>query len=642
MRRGLWAGRRRLAVLALVVGAGVAAWWAWPRAPRLPERIVIEDTVVDFSAAFDRASVLEESPDAPVRDGGLQPSPYLDFIGGYRRALVAAPPARLRFRAHVPPYASLRFGAGVEGDAKRDPDAAGVRFTAAVDGRRLLDRVVNPAATRHDRRWFDERVPLDAWADRDVEIELATARAGSGARLAGNAGWSQVRLVREHLRDRQPARAGAPNVLVLLVDALRADGLGCYGANPSPSPTLDGLAARGLVFEQAIAQASWTMPSVASILTGLLPQSHGVLGETPGSEPPVDDDQGGRAFLADALDTLAERAADAGITTFGASANPVVSRGANLAQGFETFVEVPAVTGGTSWPHAGAVNRAFLDWLRHNAGRRFLGYLHYMDVHDPYEPPDALRPARPPGIRALVAEGKVAKVAAAINWHHAPVLPDVEVAYLRALYEASIRAWDGELATLLAGLRTAGVLDNTVVVVTADHGEAFQEHGKLKHCINLYDELLRVPLVVAGPGVRVDRVAGQVQGIDLLPTVVALLGLPPPPGLPGQNLLGAWQPRPAISETRWGILPDGQGAELVSLRTAEWKLIRAPRASRILLYDLAHDPRERADVFDRAPEGSALAALLARMCAEAPPPPRGGTGRDPRLEQKLRALGYVE
>src|SRR5213079_927059 len=144
------------------------------------------------------------------------------------------------------------------------------------------------------------------------------------------------------------------SILVVLVDTLRADHLGCYGAAPSPSPVVDRLAAGGLVFEHVVAQSSWTMPSVATLFTGLHPRSHGVVG------PPADGDPG---FLADTLPTLAERAEAAGVTTVGVSASPLVSRATNLARGFETFVEFSWDRARHDWPPAGEVNARFLAWL---------------------------------------------------------------------------------------------------------------------------------------------------------------------------------------------------------------------------------------------------------------------------------------
>src|SRR5207247_757782 len=187
----------------------------------------------------------------------------------------------------------------------------------------------------------------------------------------------------------QPAAPDRPNVLVLLVDTLRADHLGCYGAGPSPSPNLDRLAERGLVFEQAIAQAPWTIPSVATILTGLHPRSHGVVA-WPFSKPAARPENG-PTVLPDVLPTL---------------------------------------------------------------------------------------PAPPPP----------AGIAERVNWSSGPPLNAAEVQHLRNLYDGGIRFWDAELERLLDGLAALGVRDSTIVVVTADHGEEFQEHGKLTHGPDLYDE----------------------------------------------------------------------------------------------------------------------------------------------------------
>jgi arylsulfatase A-like enzyme len=183
--------------------------------------------------------------------------------------------------------------------------------------------------------------------------------------------------------------------------------------------------------------------------------------------------------------------------------------------------------------------------------------------------------------------------------------------------------------------------DSTIVVVTADHGEEFAEHGRLRHGPHLYDETVHVPLVVAGPGVGAGRSDVLAQGIDFFPTIAALLGIPTPVGLPGQNLLAAPAMRAAISESPSGVARDGTRTALVSLRTDRWKLIAAPALGRFELYDLARDPAERNDLYGFEAEGAALADELARWTSSAPAPPPVA-GRDPRLGEKLRALGYVE
>src|SRR5262249_48167190 len=258
-------------------------------------------------------------------------------------------------------------------------------------------------------------------------------------------------------------------------DTLRADAVGSGPGRTSVTPALDRLAARGLAFTQAVSQAPWTLPSVASIMTGLPPRTHGALGADQGTTA---HDQARWGVLGDAALTGPERALRAGITTVGVSANPLVSRGTNVAQGFETFVELPWDPTGRDWPRARDVNGAFVAWVRAHREHRFLGYLHYMEPHDPYTPSQP--PKAPPGVRPAIARGWVNDLAQKLNWEHgAPLSPD-EIAHLRALYRGEVGDWDRAFGDLLAALDAAGVADRTVIIVTADHGEEFQEHGRLK------------------------------------------------------------------------------------------------------------------------------------------------------------------
>ena len=629
--------------LVLAAGAllalGAIVWRARARPEFvLPATLRVEQTVRDLTGVLDPGAVVAQRPEAPVRIRGIRPGRNTNPNAGYRTALIAPAPTLLRYRVAVPERASLRFGAGVEPPDRIDPAARGVRFTVRVDERRVFSRVLNPQAHRHDRKWTDERIDLGPWAGREVTLELSTDVDGPAESIVGTPGWSGVRVVRAYERARQRAAPDRPNVLVLLVDTLRADHLGCYGAGPSPSPNLDRLAERGLLFEQAIAQAPWTTPSVATLLTGLHPRSHGVVA-WPFSKPAARPENGS-TVLPDLLPTLPARAAMAGITTVGVSANPLVSRTTNFARGFETFVEFEWNAERDATARADEVNAAFLRWVGRNRGRRFLGYLHYMDVHEPYWPPAEFRPPVPDGVRSAVARGRLAGIAERVNWSTGPPLATAEVQHLRNLYDGGIRFWDFELQRLLDGLTALGVRDSTIVVVTADHGEEFQEHGKLTHGPDLYDELLHVPLVVVGPGVAPGRVREQVQGIDLFPTVAAMLGVQAPAGLPGVDLMARREPRPAFSETSLGIV-DGKAGKLVSLRTPEWKLIQTPATGRFELYDLVRDPAEREDRFGTAPEG---AALVTELTAWQPPPPPVviTTEATPKLERELRALGYVE
>src|SRR5262249_61122826 len=169
-----------------------------------------------------------------------------------------------------------------------------------------------------------------------------------------------------------------------------------------------------------------------------------------------------------------------------------------------------------------------------------------------------------------------------------PQLPADQIAYLRALYDGEIRSWDAELPTLLDGLARLGLRDSTVVILVADHGEEFQEHGLLLHRAHLYDELLHVPLVIAGPGIRPGRRTDQVQGIDLFPTLAALLGFEVPPDRTGRNLLVEGPERTAVSETD-GVANNGLRVDVGTIRRPPWKLIHAPARESWELYELGSD-----------------------------------------------------
>lgn len=598
----------------------------------LPPWLTVEESITDLGATFSRAAVIAEPANDPARVGTLQPGEPLRGAGP-RVAIITPPGTRLRFETALPADAVLRFAVGVDGAKVRDSRTA-VVFQVLVDGREVWREAVNPAATRGDRRWFEGRVPLGA-AAHTARVELVTS-AADPARAAGVPGWSRVRIVRETDVARQAAAPDAPNLLVLLIDTCRADRLGLYGASPSPSPALDAFGHTGVVFRRSVSQASWTLPSVASLMTGLHPHSHGAVTDHPEQ---VRDGELGSEYLSDRLDTWAEVAARAGITTVGVSSNVLVSQGTNLAQGFETFAEYGWDAEARQWASAATVNETFVRWLDANPGLRFAGYLHYMEPHDPYTPPADLRPPVPSGVRPAVAAGWIRDIANKVNWSHDGQLSAVELDYVRRLYDAEITSWDRDFAALLAALDARGRRTNTTIVITADHGEEFQEHGALTHGAHLYQETIGVPLVIVGPGIAPALRDDLAQGIDLFPTVAARLGVSAPSTLPGRDLLAGPRDVVAVSETVRGIAPDGSPTPLVAGRRGDWKRIETPRLGRVEGFDLAADPGELRSVPDAAPAVALGDDLTRWRAAAAPPPPT--TGHDPGLQDKLRALGYV-
>ena len=317
------------------------------------------------------------------------------------------------------------------------------------------------------------------------------------------------------------AKSAAPvrGVILISIDALRADHLGPYGYARPTTPFLDRLAGRATVFENAFAQVPATLPSHMSMFTGLYPSEHQV-------HPPS-------SVLSDRIRTLPEVLRKAGLRTFGHTEGGYVQGGYGFARGFEEWSDTP-------YAHDTDVERTFqagLDSLsRLRPGERFFLFLHSYTVHDPYEPPPAYRSlpwmrARPAGAFDPTGPNfasfnlrRLDATAEAIDWY-------------RGLYDAGIRYLDDRLAAFFAELERSGLARDTVVILTADHGEEFGEHDRLVHT-QAYPECLHIPWIVVAPGRAGARVARVVETIDFAPTIYELVGVAPPPDLPGQSRAG--------------------------------------------------------------------------------------------------------
>ena len=401
-----------------------------------------------------------------------------------------------------------------------------------------------------------------------------------------------------------PTLAGGarPNVLLVTFDTLRADHVGCYGRASARTPTLDGLAGRGVRFETAVTHVPLTGPAHASILTGLTPLGHGFR-ENAGFVLPEKARSGAEDFRQAGYRTAAF-----------VSAFPL-DRRFGFDRGFATYDDhLPKGNDPRRTPYverfADATTEAALRWLESPsaAGGPFFLWVHYYDPHAPYEPP-----------------------------------PDLAAAFPGSPYDGEVAFADRELGRLLAALGTRGALASTVVVAMADHGEGLGEHGEGTHGLFLYDSTLRVPLIVAGPGVAAGRVATTVaRGVDVLPTLLDLAGVAGRPELEGRSLRPALDGRemadaPLYAET---IYPQREfgWAPLYAWRTATHKVIEAPRPE---LYDLAADPGETRN--QAAHDPARFAALQEKLQAALARPAEAAAAAatDPESAERLRALGYV-
>jgi len=428
-----------------------------------------------------------------------------------------------------------------------------------------------------------------------------------------------------------------PNVLFLVIDALRADHVGAYGYGRDTTPTLDRLAAESVLFEHAYSAGSNTRASVPALLTGLYPTATGVL--------KID------ASLHPEVPMLPELLSRRGYATAAFVANPSLRPEIGLGRGFDVYHhEALLDTGAPPYERfetAVRLQRQALEFLATTGDRPYFLYLHYRDVHAPYVPPppydrrywDPESDSRRTDLRRL----KPRELARLGDYSRLPG-PQVLEFYV-AQYDGEIRYADDRIAEFLDELRRTGKLDDTIVVVTADHGESFLEHGVWDHGNDHFDEQLHVPLLVRLPHRRGAgrRIPEPVSLVDLLPTIAALTGVEAPADVEGSSLvplidgIGPWPDRPLFAATDDGRL---------SVRAGGWKLIYLARSRRPFLVDLVHDPGEQHDLFATRPKKAReLERLLLAHLAEAgrlqDEHPAGRQPIDSRSEAELRALGYL-
>lgn len=548
-------------------------------------------------------------------------------------AVVCTTADPVEFAVDVPAGALLSYSCGVPATAWAARVGA-VRFKlSATDerGRVVLSREHVVDGTQESPRWREERVALPREASGRIKFGFSSSPPAMGA-------WGNPVL---YTRKPPP---GPRNVVIVLFDAMRADEVGCYGGKGGLSPTMDRLASSGLLFSDARATSSWTMPSAASIFTSRYPSE--VVAPTDSMT----------YILAHEAVTFPEVLRERGYVTRAVVASPVVTHLAGYSHGFDDF-DGSLVKLATNPSCSPAITGVAVSWMKANRDHRFLLYLHYMDPHGPYNPPISHRqmtisPHRHPPADDAVRKGDVAVLRLHLLNGDFGQLNDDNVAWLHDLYRAEVAYADQQLRALLDALREARLLDQTVVIVTSDHGEEFAEHGWLDHGFSLYDEVLRVPLIVWWPGARPAVVRRPVSLLDMAPTVLAAAGISPPPVMRGRSL--AQSPKedagghPLFSQLGAGR-PTSDLARFdprQAVVEGRYKLIENLATGKCELYDLEADPREKRDIADRAPE--ALAQMKARLkqmagslrAAHSEP---AGSRKMPNAEtiEQLKALGYL-
>lgn len=458
-------------------------------------------------------------------------------------------------------------------------------------------------------------------------------------------------------RQKSAVRADAswPNIVLISVDSLRSDHLGCYAYARPTSPRMDRLAAEGALFENAISSTSWTLPAHCALFTGLADSVHGC--------------QDMNQRLPDDRLTLATRLKAIGYATAGFFSGPSLHPVFGLSQGFERYVDCTSfaalslkvldagqsLDGGVVEAASSAditnlrVYENVRAWLRENQRRPFFLFIHLWDVHFDYIPP-------PPYDRMFDPDytGTITGENYAIDPAFNASLPKRDLEHIVALYDGEIAWTDDCVGKILDELDARGLRDNMIVLLLSDHGEEFFEHGGKTHRQTLYDEVLRIPMLVRLPG-RIaagQRFREQVGIIDVLPTLLELAGAPAPTDVMGRSLAGlllgrrpdgADEPMPAVSELF------SLGRALRSYRQLDRKLIRDERTKGAQLYDLKADPAERSPVMSNdSPVARLMAADEQRGQAwlaefsKAFPHEAAAPTLPENVRKQLESLGYLQ
>ncbi|MSR47718.1 MAG: hypothetical protein EXS13_11760 [Planctomycetes bacterium] len=524
--------------------------------------------------------------------------------GGNLPSLLLPVGAAIEFDVELMRQSRLRFSIAVDRAAvvTVNPPSQLLTFAVLVDGVEVQTNVLRPQERPEDRRWIDCEVALTALEERTARIGFALRGQGGGLAEV-RAGFGRPRVVRQEWRARVQASSERMNVVVIAVDALRADHLGSYGSDRGTSPAIDALASEGILYEQARASSTWSWPAVATLLTGLYPATHGV-------------DDIDRCFLSDSLVTLPEMLAARGCTTLCATANPLITRSKNFDQGFADWREFP------QQPAARVVDQ-FSDWVHRYGAWQFFALLHLHDPHRPFNPPEVV------ATRFVPREDVAAMRRAVIDMRlrrstqndpsraHGPVaaeedvIPQLSQSSWIGLYDAEVRYVDEQVARVLTQLRRSGLEDKTIVVVVGTYGETLAMAAPPAAGSSLARELRHVPLVIYDPRQPKLRVTHLVDLTFLAPTLAQLAGAPlASAGLAAFALppFGTAVPRYTYFHTARGeVAGEARAMELLGLESDDASLVMR-RDGTVIQFD-DDRPRTNGKTVDRLP---ALKARLLR------------------------------
>lgn len=405
------------------------------------------------------------------------------------------------------------------------------------------------------------------------------------------------------------------NVVLIAVDPLRADSLYRFGHFGSITPSLTGFSRQGVVFTNAFAVSSWTLPSAMSLLTSTYPSVHKIVNKDLLGKTAV---QGlipaDLATASPNIKTLASVFKNSGYVTGGFAGGAALAPSFGFSEGFDSY-ESPGEFEGLPV----VIPRA-LSFIKKNAGKPMFVFVHGFDTHGQYIPPGGLTkkyvsPSYHGTLTGSAQEQKALREQGVMNGDIS--LTPEDVTFLRAIYEEKVSDMDAEVGKFLAAYRKLSIKRKTIFIFTSDHGDEFYEHGRIDHGMTLYDEVLHVPLIIVVPGMNGGKIlTDQVRNIDIMPTLLALTGITPSPSVKAQmegvslipTMEGIHQHLDLFAETVYRY-----ATSLVAIRTWDgWKFIFNRETSAGHLYHLTADPTEQKDI-GNSDENSKAQELMSQL-----------------------------
>lgn len=431
-----------------------------------------------------------------------------------------------------------------------------------------------------------------------------------------------------------------PNVILITVDSLRPDHLSCYGYEKKTSPNIDKIAQEGVLFKQAVSVAPWTYPAMFTLFTSAYPHVHGMTAF-----------QGALRDIPLLPQVLRSRK----YYTAAVCSHYVLSNIKKLTRAFDEFISIEAKHE-NSWVvrNAKVVTDKAVSWLNNNYKKRFFLWIHYMDTHGPYNPPSPYdtmwnEPTANNGFDGLsvsqsrwLGVGGVPKfVTETLN------LKDMSRQEYISRYDGAITFLDSQIGVLSAELKSRGLQKDTLVIITADHGESLGEHNYFGHEFLLYDTMLKVPLIMKYPDVLPSSkvIVEQAGIIDIMPTVFDIMHLKNSLSIDGRSLLSTVVGKSKHRNRHAYSHYHNYNKQMFAVRTEGWKLIFTENEKRYELYNLEEDPRELKNVFSENQQKAKLLKVelehfIKRVHRSTPGAAKPSL--DKEAMEKLKSLGYVQ